>query len=49
MTALTPANRAILALVNENLALRLILALRDPKYGSMRGANVPMKQEGKAT
>jgi hypothetical protein len=41
MSAPTPTDRALLALVNENLALRLILALRDPKYGSMRGAQVP--------
>jgi hypothetical protein len=42
--------RAILALINENLALRLLLALHDPKYGAMRGAQGPQaNREGGST
>jgi hypothetical protein len=42
----------LLALINQNLALRLLLALENPKYADMPGPVVvagPTKREEKST
>jgi hypothetical protein len=41
-----PATRQILALVNENLALRLMLATLDPRLADRAGVAVQVQQKG---